>query len=261
MDGNQDIFRSLRKTEIWLDLGAQDFMDQYSRAHLGPLWSLLQPLAWISAIVIFFGPLMSDDLGSYTLYVGIGITIYNFLNGAVVECGNAFVNQRGLIQNFPLPLFVHILRETTKNICKLLAQLLVIFAIFLLFENRLTLYALWAIPALALTILSFLNVSLIVSIVTAKSGDVLFGLVSIMRLVFFATPIIWFAEGAEGLRKALIQINPFAQFIDIVRKPLLGLEVSLYTQTYVLIFFIASMTIALLLFNAFRPKIIMWVQT
>ena len=222
MSAFADILAALRQPNIWFILGVQDYMRQFGRTILGPVWAIAQPLVFVAAIGFFFAPFMSDDPGRYTVYVAIGFAVFTFISGAINECGSAFLTHKGVIQNFAAPMFVHILREAMRNICRFAAQLLVAALVMVWHRIPLEPIALLAIAGLAVNIAASIFLSLAISMLTVRWGDFKFAVGAVMRLMFFATPILWVINDKKSVRAAVAELNPFTHYIEIIRQPLLG---------------------------------------
>ena len=69
-------------------------------------------------------------------------------------------------------------------------------------------------------------VSFIVAIISLRFRDFPPIIQSIMRLAFFATPIIWIERDLGDFGELLLLINPFLWFLKIVRDPLIGYSIS-----------------------------------
>ena len=68
-------------------------------------------------------------------------------------------------------------------------------------------------------------VSFIVAIISLRFRDFPPIIQSIMRLAFFATPIIWIERDLGDFGGLLLLINPFLWFLKIVRDPLIGYSI------------------------------------
>lgn len=256
-----DFAKALRTPQIWLGLGFQDFLDQYSRAYFGVAWAIVQPALWIFAISLFFRPLVGSDPGFYMAYISVGIVAYNFITSSLTDGGNAFIRRGGLIQNFALPLFSHIFRDTAKATVRLLLQALIVVAVFIYYGIGLSQHAWQLLPAFGILLVACVGTSLLISVATAWSGDLQHAISSVMRLVFFATPIIWLIPDEPGLRKTLAHLNPFTHFIEIVRAPLLGSETPYFSWVFVVIITGTIVVLALFAGRIFGRRVPYWVAT
>lgn len=261
MNALNDIIAAIRQPNIWFILGVQDYLRQFERTALGAFWAFAQPLVFVAAIGFFFAPFMSDNQGEYVIHVAIGFAIYTFVSGALSECGNAFITHRGIIQNFSTPMFVHILREEMRNICRLAAQLLVAGLVMVVYSYGLGPVAFLAILGIAINLIAALAASLVVSMITVRWGDTQFAIGAIMRLMFFATPIIWVADADGGVRTLAAKLNPITHFIEIVRAPLLGEAPTGLSWIVTVGITLVGIGVTLFVFNMKRNNIAIWAQT
>ena len=253
----QDLLDSIRRPEVWFVLGVEDFRQPYERSVAGILWAMLQPAAWVAAIGTFFAPLLADDPADYVVHIAVGIVVYNFLTASLTASGNVFVVQRNLIRNFPLPLLVHILRAMMRCVCRFGMQALLIIVVFAVLMRPPGPWSLLVIPATALVIVAGVAASLLVSIITARFGDMQHAVASLMSLLFFATPIIWFIP-ESGAQRTLALLNPMTHFIEIIRGPLAGTAPDPLSWAVAISCTLLALVIGFVLFALFRNQILLW---
>ena len=84
---------------------------------------------------------------------------------------------------------------------------------------------------------------------------------AIMRIAFLATPILWMPgeRGTGGMMGILLTYNPFYHFLDVVRAPLLGNEVSVESWIVVGAFSLSGVAVTLLLYKRLGHRVALWV--
>src|SRR5262249_17858151 len=119
----------------------------------------------------------------------------------------------------------------------------------------------WAltIPA-ALLVLSLNGVwmGLLLGMVAARFRDVPQIVGSLMQVIFFITPILFKGE-ALGKHQALVELNPFAHFLAILREPMLGEPPELVSWLVVLATTLAGSALTYLAFVRLRARIVYWI--
>jgi ABC-type polysaccharide/polyol phosphate export permease len=92
-------------------------------------------------------------------------------------------------------------------------------------------------------------------IIGVRVGDLRFMMQSIMRLLMFATPIFWY-PAESGVRMVATVFNPLAHYISIIRNPLMGIPLDIFSIYVVLCCTLSSILIGLILFRNSRNNIV-----
>src|SRR5689334_3135438 len=74
----EDIGRAIKLHRVWIALAHEDIGDQHRRTTLGPLWLLVNYLAFVGTFVFVFQPAGKDAAG-YSAYVAIGLMVWFYL--------------------------------------------------------------------------------------------------------------------------------------------------------------------------------------
>ena len=94
-------------------------------------------------------------------------------------------------------------------------------------------------------------------ILVALIRDISFVLVNATRFAFFITPIVWSETKLLGdWRIVFVEYNPFYYLINIVRRPLLGLDFNVVDWTVVLGITLVNVVIAGLLYSRYRSRLV-----
>lgn len=253
--GIADIGASLHRMNLWLRLGVRDLLLEHARASLGALWPLIGAAVWISIIYFLLGSSLGEGNPNYLAYLTIGVVIYNFASGIIVNGVQCFLRFKGVILNIPNPLFIYPLRLFVNVSASTLMQVVFIVAAIIICGIQPTIAWLYLIPGIAALAITGIFIALIMGILGVFIGDLRFLMQSVMRMLMFATPIFWYASD-NPVRMVVSHANPLAHYIAIIRDPLLGQPVQPLTVYVVLGCTIASVLIGLALFSKSRNNIV-----
>jgi len=219
--GIADVVAAFRLPRLWLSLGWYDFIIMHRRTAIGPFWQTLQAGVWVGGLGLLFGVLLNRTSQNYIAYLAAGIVIWNFITGSLAGGTGVFVKNRKLILNINNPMFTHVLRDITLSTCRFGFQFLVFIVVLPFSSIEFGLVTLLAIPGLLALLLTAMWVVPLMGIIGARYRDTPYAIGSIMRFLFFTTPVFWVADGL-GPRAYIATFNPFTHFLEIVRAPLLG---------------------------------------
>jgi ABC-type polysaccharide/polyol phosphate export permease len=80
-----------------------------------------------------------------------------------------------------------------------------------------------------------------------------------MTVLFYITPVMWKPDFLPREYHFIIEFNPLAQYLEILRNPLLGQPVSSYAWFSTTVFALGGCLIALAVIGRYQRRIIFWV--
>lgn len=210
-------FGSLR---ISWALAVEDLKDRYRRSYIGLAWIILSFLAFILIKALVFSGVFDQSDYDFFSHLVIGFALFTIINQIITGGAALFVTNRTWIlsTNQPYTLYANTL------IIRGFAELaLLAFASLILigWMGQIHPAHLFTIPvALALYYLTGLGVCLLLAPIGVRLRDVIYAVQTVMRMMFFATPIIWVPTPGT-IRGLIAQWNPLTYYLDIVRVPLI----------------------------------------
>ena len=263
--GFQDLVDGLRHSELWLHLGWTDIKQRYQRSVLGPLWITVATGVTAVAMGILYGELFHEDIKVFLPYVTLGFIFWGFIETSVLDGAVVFSTNEGLIKQLPAPTSVHVYRVVWRSLI-IFAHNVVIYVILLVvFPQPLGWSALLVVPALILYALNATWATIVFGIMSTRFRDIGQLLTTVVRLVFFMTPIIWSAQSlksvgdGESSRLKLVELNPMYHYLEIARGPLLGQPVAAYHWWIVIGCTALGWVAAMFVMRNFRARVAYWV--
>ena len=200
----------------------------YARTRLGLLWQLLTPLLNATVYLLLFGVLLNTDRGvdNFVAFLVIGVFIFHFSQRSVRHGADSISRNLGLIRAMHFPRATLPLAYTLSELWQLAGAMVIMATVVLLTGEPVTLGWLLVPPAIALQLLFNAGLSLVAARVFARSQDLERVLPFVLRTwlymsgVFYSIPV-WGDRLPESIRWVL-QVNPAAVYIDLVRTALLA---------------------------------------
>jgi len=254
----KDIVQSIKKWRVWYNLALFDTKAKYQRTKLGPIWIVLVNLIFVGAISLVWSTIQHTDIQSILPRFFSGFIVWQFLSSFVLEGCEIFTLEKKIIFNIPIEKFTFLLKNAVTQSLILLHNLAGFFIVMILMGNWPNLYMLLLIPALMLTLIAATGVSLILSFTAARFRDIAPLIRSLMSVGMLVTPVLW--DAAQfGEKYYLVYLNPFAIFLDLLRKPLLGQPIGMIELSLAVTLTFVISGFAFMLFSRFRHRIIYWV--
>lgn len=243
---------------FWWTLARKDILDRYRRSILGPIWLTISTSIAFMGMGPLYATLFNVPLNKFFPHLALGVIFWTFINGTINDSCLCFVTAASYLKYRPYPLSVFIWRTLARNTIQLLHQLPVFLPIAYLTGIIPSWQQLLVVPGLILLIVILHAMAFIAAITCARFRDVPQLVAAILQMVVFMTPVLWLPESLPKRAQALVNYNPFAQMIDVVRLPLLGQCPTPKTYLVLLVWAAVCCCFAAFLFTTCRRRLIYW---
>ena len=252
-----DLGKAFSKAPVWLALGWNDVQGRYNRSKLGVFWASISVLIFVSALGSIYSSLFEIELRAYMLHFILGLVIWNYVSGIILESGREFINAADYLVAFQLGYFTLLFRVIWRNFVVFLYQMLVFVLLAIYFGQAPTLV--WLIVPVALLVISLnaLWMGLLMSIFATRFRDLSELMNNVFRLLFFITPIMWM-PGMKTELKSIVELNPFFHMIELFREPLFSSSVSSDSWVTSIVLCLFGWVVAFPLFVKFRTRLAFW---
>jgi ABC-type polysaccharide/polyol phosphate export permease len=217
----QDILEGAKRKELWMLLGWNDLKRKYRRTKFGHVWIPLGLMITITVMGPLYGGLLNKDLEIYVPYLAFGFCVWNLIQSFITAGATVFIRSSSEITDVKAPYSIHVFRMIWSSIITFFYSLIGCALIAIFFNYKISLNVLYFIPGFLLILLNGFWFCMIFGVICTRFRDMQQVINSLMRLIFFATPIMWYPEMA-GTRSFYVKFNPFYFLLDITRSPLLG---------------------------------------
>ncbi|UOE93828.1 ABC transporter permease [Alkalihalobacillus sp. LMS39] len=212
----------LKRKDLLIYLVKSGLKAEHRNSYLGYFWWLLDPL--LNVVVYYFLVTYILNRGSedynYAVFLVIGLVAWRWMNTTVTTSAKAILKYSSIINQVYLPKSLFPLAMSFTQAYNFLFGLIVV-GLFLLFNQVLPDWHIVYLPLILFVQLLFLSaVSLGVAYMCVFVRDIDNILSHIMRLFFYASPIIWDSERILGRFDNLawvVQYNPVAIIIESYR--------------------------------------------
>lgn len=254
----RDIIDGFRLTPLWSRLGWEQTVARFRRTVLGPFWLTANLLAISFALAFVFGSLMGTDYRSnFSLIIG-GILVWSLIGGVLGEASSVFINSAGLMHTMKLPLSFHVLLLMHRAFINFLAQLIAFWVVLGLL--RLGALPTWQLLiGLPLLLANMALMSVIVAIPSTRFRDINQTVQFAIQVLFFLTPIFWAPNQMGGKRALMVQFNPFAHLLELVRAPLLGHAPAMLNWEWGFGLLALQLVVVLVMLMLFRKRVVFWI--
>jgi lipopolysaccharide transport system permease protein len=248
-----DIRAGFDRRAVWITLATEDISDQHRRTTLGPIWLLLNYLAFaVTFIYVFRG---GEGDARYATYAAVGLLVFLYILDVISMGVSVFEREASFINGTTLPISVYVMRLTLQTMIRSGYAMIGCLGLVLLAGEPITPAWLWALPGLLLIVLVTPAVITVFGFAGAFFPDISFVVSNLMRVMMFITPVFWEHGGEGGLRGALYDFNPIAHFIELVRRPIVDGVIPVNSYAVALITGVIMWGAAIFLLGRFRRQI------
>lgn len=203
-----------RYRDLAIALALRELTVRYKRSLFGIGWALAEPVAMVIVYVAIFGVVLDADRGlsNYPLFTLLGLAPWMFLSSTLEQASGTLLEHSPLIRKvyFPWQLLIGAVvfsRLTTLFLCLLLAVALAAIAVANGGDVALSRLVLLPLGILLLTMMTF-GVSLALAALNVVLRDVAFLVRFVLRVVFYACPIVYSLRLVPASVRPLYELNP-----------------------------------------------------
>ena len=254
----------MKNNSIWVlyisNLFAQqDLKNRYRRSVIGPFWYTISTAIMAGCIGLLFGKLFGAPMSEFLPFITIGLILWSFITGIILEGCNTFIDHDVLIKQVKIPFSFYVLRNIIRNIFILGHNIIVFPIVLLLFNRTLTTEMYLAIPGLLLVIFCLSWISLLTALLCTRYRDFPQIVNNILQVAFYLTPIIWMPSTMKGkINSYFFDINPFYHFLELIRAPLLGVKPDPISWYVVLLIGVIGWIFTWFIMKSYRHRIAYW---
>lgn len=234
----------------------RDLKVKYRGTVFGYLWSLLEPLSLVAIYWFVFVVIARRGGPDYPLVVILGVLPFQFASTVISSGTGALVANASLIRRVYLPRELFVVGMVGSNLFTLGLSLLVSVPFVVAYDvspgPRLALL----IPGVLLLAGLATGIALILACANAIYRDVAYVVKVVLRLAFYASPVIYSVEMVPEALRPTYLANPFAVLLELIRSAVMNRPLpfsSLHLASAVAVSFLA-LVLGARLFQRWQAK-------
>ncbi|MFQ5668532.1 MAG: ABC transporter permease [Candidatus Binatia bacterium] len=216
-----DLAGGFANWRVWYLLGLNEVRHRYRRSTIGPFWLTLSMGVQATVMGVLFGFLFQQNLDRFLPFLCISLVLWNFIQSVVSDGAMSFIGASGLIMQVKRPLCVHVFQVVWRNVIILGHTVVIFFLVAVIFSVYPTWSYILALPGLALMLLNVSWTALAAAILSARFRDVPMIIQNAFTVLFWLTPVLYLPSQMKGKMQIVVQVNPLAHILEVVRAPLL----------------------------------------
>jgi ABC-type polysaccharide/polyol phosphate export permease len=250
-----DISSGIGSWRVWTALALTDIKTRYRRSMIGQFWITISMGLTIAALAVVYSQIFKISLSVYVPLITVSFICWGLLASFVNDSATTFLESEGYIRTSTLPKATFVYRMMARNTVVFAHNLVLIPIVMVIFRVVPNWNLLFFVPAFLLTMLNATWIALVLGPISARFRDMPLMVSSLTQIAFFVSPVMWERKqlGAHG--QLLVNANPFAVFLELLRDPLLGRAPTAYHWTFAIVLTVVGWSVAILLYSRLRARI------
>ncbi|RKT77278.1 ABC-2 type transport system permease protein [Terracoccus luteus] len=214
----------IRHRQVLDTLVRRDLRVRYAQSAVGYLWTIIDPLAMAMIYFVVFSYIFkrsSVGYEPYVLFIIIGVLAWQWFNSSVNETSRALLAEARLVRSTNLPRPLWVVRVVLAKGIEFVLSLPVLagFAIYFVLRGDTTIhYRIALVPvAIVMQALLLVGLGLLLAPVAVIFSDMPRIVRILLRMGFYATPIIYGAHAAPPALQTVLLLNPMAGILEMYR--------------------------------------------
>jgi lipopolysaccharide transport system permease protein len=253
-----DLVRGFSRWRLWLLLGVNDIRQRYQRSRIGQFWITVSMLVTIVALGGVYGLLFRMSLREYLPSLTLGMIVWALISSMVIEACTVFTGAGIYLQQVPLPksMFVH--RMLVRNLVTFAHNMTIVPLLYLVFGILPGWPILLAPLGLVIVMLNGFWIGLLIGMLCARFRDMPQMIASLMQIAFFVTPVMWRQDQLPPEKSWLVDLNPLANLLRLIRDPLMGRVPTPLAYAMGIALIVVGFSVTLPFFVRYRARIVYW---
>lgn len=236
-----------------------EIKSKYRRSKIGPFWITVSTMLMVVTIGFVYSNIFKSEINVYLPYLAVGIVSWTLISTVLSESCNSYIDSAPLIRQLPISHYIYPLKVLNKNLI-IFAHNFIVIPIVLLFFHRLSdLNVVGFLFGVVVLYINLAFISIVLALICSRYRDVSQIISSLLMLFFYFTPIVWYKDLLSQDISWVLYFNPFFYFVDIIRAPLLGNDLSVYTVLFFIIFTPLVAGISVLIYRKYDKRVSYWV--
>lgn len=214
----EHITELLRYRGLLRNMVVRDLKARYKNSGLGFAWCLGNPLLMMAVFTVVFTVLMRSNIEKFPVFLMVGLLPWNFTVTSVTGSISCVVGNSGLIKKVYFPREILPMSVVLSNLVNFLLALVVLVALILVFQVRITPYVLYFPLILGIQIIFLMGLAFLFSSLNVFFRDTEVIMEVLILAWFFLTPVFYRIEDLTQQWSRLMYIlNPMASLISSYR--------------------------------------------
>ena len=253
-----DLKQSIASWRLWTLPVWLEIRQRYARSRVGPFWLTISMGVMITSLGVVYGTLFGQKMTDYLPFLASSIVLWTLFSQMILEGSTAYINSAPYIRQVPSPKLIFILQVVWRNLIVLAHNFVIVIGLLIVFGVKSWESLPMFIPGLLVYVLNAMWIAMLAGLLSARFRDLPQIIAALIQIAFYVTPIIFRPEALNRF-SFIVEWNPLAYLIDLVRGPLIGQMPSALTWEVTVGMAVIGWPIALLMTGRYLKRLPYWI--
>jgi len=249
----------LQNPGFWFYFPVLQTFNRYQRAIIGPLWLVIPTSLFVLLLGSLYSVVLETDIRPYMMHLAVGYVTWGFITTSLVASSQAVKGNKNFLLQGNIKAIHIILKGITNNFITTI-HAAVIIPLVMIYFSFFDINILGILVAAIVFLFNALTFGIIFALLGARFKDLTHLIQSVMRVLFFATPIIWLPGSVRGeIVGVFLYLNPFYYFLEVAREPFFGNWAAPEAYIFVGVASVLSFIVSDVLYRRLSRYYLLWV--
>ncbi|HZK25175.1 MAG TPA: ABC transporter permease [Oscillospiraceae bacterium] len=210
-----------KRKDLMIYLVTSGLKAQHRNSYLGYVWWLLDPLLGIGIYYFLMVILLNRGGPDYGGFLVVGMVAWRWVSSTVNASAKSIVTQSGIVSKVYLPKAIFPIGTALSQLINFFFGLLIIIIYLLISRTVPGINLLWLPLVMLVQFLFLLAIGLIIAYLCVFIRDIDNITTHVMRLWFYASPVIWERGRLPARLSWIVKYNPISAILASYRNILL----------------------------------------
>jgi len=206
-----------RRRDVLRMLVTRDLKRKYANSYLGYAWTLLEPAMLIAVYWLVWGHVARLDIHNYILFISTAMMPWIWFRAAVNGSTDVIYGSSRLVTSISLPREIYPIGLVLTKMVEFFITLPLVWVLAAIYGTPPTKWIFVLPVAIILELFLTTGLALMLSALATLFRDIERALHSVMRVLFYLTPVIYPTGRLHGKIHDLFVINPLVGIFDMNR--------------------------------------------
>lgn len=206
-------------------LANYELMSQYRGTMLGFFWNFINPALQIFVYWFVFAIGLNNSRPingiPYIIWMITGIIPWFYMSSVLTLSTMSIYNFSGVLKRMYIPLSIVPIKTVVSGVIGHIWAMIIVFLIIVLSGYSISSYVFQTLYFLFCSVVFLIGYALTASAITVVFKDFSKLMNSIIRLLFYITPVVWVQDRLPEHLVFVLKLNPFAYIVDGYRESIL----------------------------------------
>lgn len=206
-----------KRKDLLLYIVGSGLKAQHRNSFLGYFWWLLDPILGVLIYYFVVGIVFKRGGKDYILELTVGLAVWRWVSSSIIGGARSIVTQAGIITQVYLPKALFPVGSVLTQLVNFSFGLVAVVIFLLIFGMVPGVQVLWLPFIVVVQLLFLVALTLPLAYASVFVRDLDNVLDHVMRLWFYASPVVWQANTIPPRLSFILWANPMAHFLEAYR--------------------------------------------